>query len=42
VQAEFVRSMRDKIATAHETDRPLLERALRCGMLAFAGRTIPT
>lgn len=42
VRAEFVRTMRRKIAAASELERPLFERALRYGMLAFAGRSIPT
>jgi hypothetical protein len=42
VRAEFVREMRAKIDLADVAERPLLERALRFGMLAFSERTIPT
>jgi len=41
VRAEFVRAMQDRIAKADASTRPLLERALRYGLLAFADRTIP-
>jgi DNA repair protein SbcD/Mre11 len=41
VRSEFVRAMRDKIASAPDAERPLYENALRFGMLAFAGRKIP-
>ncbi|HEY7992751.1 MAG TPA: metallophosphoesterase [Candidatus Eremiobacteraceae bacterium] len=41
VRAHFVRSMRDRIAAAPVTERPLLEDALRYGMLAFARKSIP-
>lgn len=41
VRAHFVRRMRDQIATADDAARPFLERTLRYGLLAFAGRTIP-
>ena len=42
VRSEFVRVMRERIATAPPQERATLEMALRFGMLAFAGRTIPT
>ena len=41
VRSEFVRQMREKIASASEAERPVLENALRFGMLAFSGRKIP-
>jgi molybdopterin-containing oxidoreductase family iron-sulfur binding subunit len=41
VRAQFVREMRGKIELAPADERPLLERALRYGLLAFADRTIP-
>ncbi|MFI5389584.1 MAG: hypothetical protein ACHQY2_07660, partial [Candidatus Eremiobacterales bacterium] len=41
VRSHFVRSMRDRIAAAPVTERPLLEDALRYGMLAFARKSIP-
>ncbi len=42
VLSEFVRVMRERIASAPPDERPTLELALRYGMLAFAGRAIPT
>ena len=42
VRSEFVRVMRERIAVAPPQERATLEMALRFGMLAFAGRTIPT
>ncbi|HET9342725.1 MAG TPA: metallophosphoesterase [Candidatus Eremiobacteraceae bacterium] len=41
VRAHFVRTMRERIAAAPATERPLLEDALRYGMLAFARKSIP-
>jgi DNA repair protein SbcD/Mre11 len=42
VQSEFIRAMRAQIEAAPDERRPLLERALSYGMLAFAGKEIPT
>lgn len=41
VRAHFVRTMRERIAGAPTTERPLLEDALRYGMLAFVRKSIP-
>jgi len=41
VRAHFVRTMRERIAAAPAAERPLLEDALRYGMLAFARKSIP-
>jgi exonuclease SbcD len=41
VRSAFVREMRRRIDTAPDVERPLLERALRYGMLAFAEKMIP-
>ncbi|MBV8170955.1 MAG: metallophosphoesterase [Candidatus Eremiobacteraeota bacterium] len=38
VRAEFVKEMRKRIAAAPADQRPQLERALRYGLLAFAGK----
>jgi len=42
VRAEFVREMRTQIERASADERPVLEIALRYGLLAFAGRALPT
>jgi hypothetical protein len=42
VRSEFIRTMRERIAVALPAEQPLLEQALRYGMLAFAKKTIPT
>lgn len=41
VRAHFIRTMRERIAAAPPAERPLLEDALRYGMLAFARKSIP-
>lgn len=41
VRAHFVRTMRQRIAAAPESERPMLQDALRYGMLAFARKSIP-
>ena len=41
VRSEFARAMRKRIDEAPDDDRQVLETALRYGMLAFAGKTIP-
>jgi len=40
VRAEFVKEMQRRIAAAPEDQQPLLERALRYGLLAFAGKRL--
>ncbi len=40
VRAEFVREMQRRIAAANDAQRPLLERALRYGLQAFAGKRL--
>ena len=40
VRAEFVKEMRRRIDAAPEQERPQLERALRYGLLAFAGKRL--
>jgi DNA repair protein SbcD/Mre11 len=42
VRAGFVRHMQDRIERADEAERATLERALRYGLLAFAGKNLPT
>lgn len=41
VRSEFLRKMRETIESAPEDERPLFERALQYGMLAFAKKAIP-
>lgn len=42
VRSGFVKHMRDRIDGAGDAERPALERALRYGLLAFAGKNLPT